>query len=859
MTIDARAMTSEQVYELVKEYARKERERLGLPDATEEDLRCIAEDGTILEACLGLAQTRATIAGVVRAWTIGTKGPTVPPAPVMVVSGEPLSGGSPLTVQFYSNRSRNIESRQWDFGDGGTSTEVNPNHTYAAGGTYYASCTGYGPGGSQTSGTLTITVTSTPTPLPPIAIAGVTATSGAAPLTITFDGSASIDRSGGAGLLFSWDFGDLTASNNAVQAKTYSTPGTYRARLTVEDSNGLTNATAILTIVVAPASNIPPVAVASASPITGPAPLTVQFSSAGTHDPDAGPGSLTRTWTFGDGSTSSAASPAHTYTSPGLYTVDLAVSDGGVTSHAAPITISVTTSVPGSKREYESLSVAPDGRVVYVAADGSDANDGLTSATPKRTIAAGYALLRHQFPDHLCLRRGDTFNEGLGHWKKSGRSATERMVVRTYGDTTKARPRLLCPLSGGFSRRGGGASPARIDYIVIDGLEITPAARGNTDATDSGIGWLGPGGTITIQDCDIWGWSFNLSFENDGNGAPENVRLFRCIIRDARPPGFPHSSGLYAYDVRGLRVEECVLDHNGWSETIPNAGPTIFNHNAYFQGGVDQLAIVGCVSTRASSHGLSCNTEALIEDNVFAQNAVGLFARTMGPSGTVIRRNVVVEGRDISIADLRGVGIVTGPRFTETPARPVGPLSIASNIIAFQQAAGRGSSAIEVVDRTGTTAPVVIDDNVVYDWGGPIVVNNGIGVGTTIAMTRNVVVDPAPGLVLSLRETPTLASWTSGNNRFTSARALGQWGEIGEVFQPWASIMAAIGDSTTTTTTISMADKTRTLGRYTGTLGLPSTTSAYIAAARSQSKASWNDQLMPAPIYDWIRAGLTPS
>ncbi len=54
-------------------------------------------------------------------------------------------------------------------------------------------------------------------------------------------------------------------------------------------------------------SNQAPVAVRSATPTTGPAPLAVTFSSAGSLDPEGQ--SLTYSWTFGDGGTSTAGEP----------------------------------------------------------------------------------------------------------------------------------------------------------------------------------------------------------------------------------------------------------------------------------------------------------------------------------------------------------------------------------------------------------------------------------------------------------------------------------------------------------------------------------------------------------------------
>ena len=87
------------------------------------------------------------------------------------------------------------------------------------------------------------------------------------------------------------------------------------------------------------ANDLPPTAVASAQPTQGPSPLTVNFSSAGSSDPEGDP--LTFAWTFGDGGTSTQANPAHTYANEGPYSARLTVSDGTVSSSSSPITIRV--------------------------------------------------------------------------------------------------------------------------------------------------------------------------------------------------------------------------------------------------------------------------------------------------------------------------------------------------------------------------------------------------------------------------------------------------------------------------------------------------------------------------------------
>ena len=88
-------------------------------------------------------------------------------------------------------------------------------------------------------------------------------------------------------------------------------------------------------------SNQPPVAQASANPTSGPTPLVVNFSSAGSSDPEGQP--LTYAWNFGDNTTSTAANPTHTYSIPGPYQARLTVSDGVNSTISAPLSITAGT------------------------------------------------------------------------------------------------------------------------------------------------------------------------------------------------------------------------------------------------------------------------------------------------------------------------------------------------------------------------------------------------------------------------------------------------------------------------------------------------------------------------------------
>jgi cytochrome c len=108
--------------------------------------------------------------------------------------------------------------------------------------------------------------------------------------------------------------------------------------------------------------NRAPIAQISATPSSGAAPLAVQFSSAGSNDPDGDP--ITYAWDFtSNGSTdSTAANPAFTYPANGEYTATLTVRDsGGKTSTASTVigvgrpSIQLITPADGSVFQYGDL------------------------------------------------------------------------------------------------------------------------------------------------------------------------------------------------------------------------------------------------------------------------------------------------------------------------------------------------------------------------------------------------------------------------------------------------------------------------------------------------------------------------
>src|SRR6266550_4052041 len=231
-------------------------------------------------------------------------------------TASPTSGTAPLAVSFTDVSTGGPTAWSWNFGDGGTSTQQNPTHTYSTAGTYSVSLTVSNATGSATaSKTNYIVVT-----VPLTADFAASPTSGTAPLAVSFT-----DVSTGGPTSWSWNFGDGNTSTQQNPTHTYSTAGTYSVSLTVSNATGSANASKTNYIVVA----VPLTTDFAASPTSGTAPLAVSFTDVSTGGPTSW------SWNFGDGNTSTQQNPTHTYSTAGTYSVSLTVSNATGSANAS--------------------------------------------------------------------------------------------------------------------------------------------------------------------------------------------------------------------------------------------------------------------------------------------------------------------------------------------------------------------------------------------------------------------------------------------------------------------------------------------------------------------------------------------
>jgi PKD repeat protein len=227
------------------------------------------------------------------------------------------SGSVPLNVHFTDLSTGNPTSWAWNFGDGAVSNQQNPIHTYSTTGTYSVSLTVSNPNGSSTNGKANFISVTTPISIPLVADFTASPTTGTAPLNVQFT-----DSSTGNPTFWSWNFGDGATSNQKNPVHTYSAAGTYTVGLTVSNANGSTTITKANFISVTSPETTVPAADFTASPMTGTAPLNVQFLDVSTGNP------ISWSWNFGDGTTSTQQNPVHIFSEPGTYTITLRVTFG---------------------------------------------------------------------------------------------------------------------------------------------------------------------------------------------------------------------------------------------------------------------------------------------------------------------------------------------------------------------------------------------------------------------------------------------------------------------------------------------------------------------------------------------------
>lgn len=248
--------------------------------------------------------------------------------PVANFSSNATAGPVPLSVQF-NDSSKNATKWIWDFGDGNSSKEQNPSHTYSVAGNYTIFLTATNKNGTNSTFAM-IFVQEPPVPpvkpILPFANFISSTTRGYVPLSVQFT-DQSENASG-----WDWDFGDGVYSTDQNPTHRYSTVGNYSVNLTASNENGTDSTFAIIEVLKKPVEGetILPFANFTSNVTKGYVPLSVQFT-------DQSENATMWKWDFGDGTSSTKQDPMHTYFAAGNYTINLTATNANGTDSMSAI------------------------------------------------------------------------------------------------------------------------------------------------------------------------------------------------------------------------------------------------------------------------------------------------------------------------------------------------------------------------------------------------------------------------------------------------------------------------------------------------------------------------------------------
>ncbi|MEX1002136.1 MAG: PKD domain-containing protein [Crocinitomicaceae bacterium] len=275
---------------------------------------------------------------------------------------------SNCSVQFTSTAFGGMApySYEWNFGDGNTSTQAHPSHTYPSNSTWTPCLTVTDAMGCDTSYCDVVNV-----------FCATSCDAAFSAVHATCDSLWFYPVSTGSQYTYSWDFGDGFSSNSMYATHEYSSDGTYYVILNITDTiNGCTDAYTYPLTIDCGACTVN----ADFAWVVDTSNCSVQFTSTAF----GGMAPYSYEWNFGDGNTSTQAHPSHTYPSNSTWTPCLTVTDamGCDTSYCDVVNVFCATSCDAA---FSAVHATCDSLWFYPVSTGSqytyswDFGDGFSS------------------------------------------------------------------------------------------------------------------------------------------------------------------------------------------------------------------------------------------------------------------------------------------------------------------------------------------------------------------------------------------------------------------------------------------------------------------------------------------------
>jgi PKD repeat protein len=392
-----------------------------------------------------------------------TPSATSAPTASFTFSPNPVSPGSPVSFDASASNDPNsgggITDFTWHFGDGtaqDTGTTAIATHNYVAAGVYTVTLTVTASHGTST--TMHVVTVDAP-PSASFTAAPNPVTPGGA---VSFNASGSTDPNpGGTIAAYSWSFGDGTGASGATPAHAYGAPGAYPVTLTITDDHGQTASQTQTVIVDQPSATF------TAAPNPTIPGATVAFNAGASNDAIASISAYS--WSFGDGTGATGATPSHAYSAPGSYVVTLVVTNNfGQTATSSTV---VTVDAPPTA----SFTIVPNPATV-----GTPVGFNASGSTAPPGVSAGYTWA---FGDG-----GTASGPVVSHsYTSPGTYAVTLIVVDSDGQSATTIERVTIvprppgkppPLTGRLSMRH-----QRVAAIRKHGLVVTLSTNQGRQAT----------------------------------------------------------------------------------------------------------------------------------------------------------------------------------------------------------------------------------------------------------------------------------------------------------------------------------------------------------------------------------------
>lgn len=312
-----------------------------------------------------------------------------PPTADFTFNNNNKCAGTTITFTNTSTAVDTYTTYFWDFGDGNTSTQKNPTHSYTINGTYSVKLTSTNNSICEDDSPIK-TVTVTAAPEADFTYPTSACTNNAVSFTSTSTGTD-------ASTIYTWDFGDATPTSNLQNpTHTYTTAGSYNVTLTVSNGASCSNTSpnAVITVTDAPTATF---TFTNNNQCAG---TVVAFTNTSSNTI---PGTTNYSWDFGDTGTSLLENPSHTYATAGTYTVVLTVINSNNCKTTSSPTIVTVTSSPvasftltnnnqcaGTVVSFTNTTTLTSGLTTYQWDFGDGTNSTMTNPTHVYTTGGTY-------------------------------------------------------------------------------------------------------------------------------------------------------------------------------------------------------------------------------------------------------------------------------------------------------------------------------------------------------------------------------------------------------------------------------------------------------------------------------------